>query len=144
MATKILLTENFIVLIAYFNPLLLTVILKEERMRLVDYTLIGQRIKEERTKQGISQDVLSEKADISQSFLGQIERGERKFSLKTLIKIADSLETSLDYLVYDYKPKSNTEIDELFFILKDQKPEDIQMISDIIRRIIRHYKDKIS
>ena len=106
----------------------------------MDYSLIGERIKEERTKQGISQDVLSEKAELSQSFLGQIERGERKFSLSTLIKIANSLGASLDYLVHNYKPNSKVEIDELIYRLRDQSPEDIRMISDISLRIIKHYE----
>ena len=77
----------------------------------MDY-VIGERIKQERLNKGLTQEVLAEKANISASFLGQIERGERKLSLETLIHIAEVLNASLDYLVKDYTPSENPELDE--------------------------------
>lgn len=55
----------------------------------MNYGLLGERIKKERLNRGLTQEVLAEKANISVSFLGQIERGERKLSLETLIKIGE-------------------------------------------------------
>ncbi|ODA41837.1 helix-turn-helix transcriptional regulator [Desulfosporosinus sp. BG] len=42
----------------------------------MDYGIIGERIKQERLGKRLTQEVLVEKANISASFLGQIERGE--------------------------------------------------------------------
>ena len=51
-------------------------------------------IKEKREQLGISQKELAEKADISQSFLCDIEQGRSKPSIDTAVKIADALTIS--------------------------------------------------
>ena len=48
-------------------------------------------IKEKRERLGISQKELAEKADISQSFLCDIEQGRSKPSIDTALKIAEAL-----------------------------------------------------
>ena len=48
-------------------------------------------IKEKREQLGISQKELAEKADISQSFLCDIEQGRSKPSIDTAVKLADAL-----------------------------------------------------
>ena len=51
-------------------------------------------IKERREQLGISQKELAEKADISQSFLCDIEQGRSKPSIDTAVKLADALTIS--------------------------------------------------
>ena len=61
---------------------------------------LGKRIKELRSKSKMSQDKLSKKANIPFSTLAKIESGYTPNpSMKTLIKIADALEVSIDELV---------------------------------------------
>ena len=48
-------------------------------------------IKERREQLGISQKELAEKADISQSFLCDIEQGRSKPSIDTAVRLADAL-----------------------------------------------------
>jgi len=107
----------------------------------VDY-VIGERIKQERLNKGLTQEVLAEKANISASFLGQIERGERKLSLETLIHIAEVLNASLDYLVKDYTPSENPELDELIYILRGHSREEVRMVIDIAKIIFRYSEIK--
>jgi len=104
----------------------------------VDYGIIGEQIKQERLIKGLTQEVLAEKANISASFLGQIERGERKLSLETLIHIAEVLGASLDYLVKDYTPSKNPELDELIYVLRDHSQQEIKMVTDIAKTIFRN------
>jgi transcriptional regulator with XRE-family HTH domain len=52
---------------------------------------LGKNIKKLREKRQWSQEKLSEKADIHVSYIGQIERGMRYPSLKTLFKLADAM-----------------------------------------------------
>ena len=68
-------------------------------MKSIDYQAIGQTVKRLRQQHGLTQDQLSEKCEISTSFLGHIERGSRKLSLETAVKIADSLNVSIDTLI---------------------------------------------
>lgn len=68
-----------------------------------DPAAIGNRIRLAREELGITRENLSELVDITPYYLGQIERGERNMSVKTLIKISGSLKISIDYLVYGKK-----------------------------------------
>ena len=67
----------------------------------MDYTALGQRIMKQRQLQRMTQKQLSEKAGISMSFLGNIERGAKKASIDTLVAISNALEISTDLLLQD-------------------------------------------
>jgi len=53
--------------------------------------LIGNRIKELRKKKGLSQEQLSEKADITPNYLSRIERGTENPTLDMFIRLANAL-----------------------------------------------------
>ena len=61
--------------------------------------VIGRRIRKQRIKKGLTIQKLAELLGLSNNFMGQVERGISTPSLETLIKIADKLELSLDYIV---------------------------------------------
>lgn len=63
------------------------------------YTAIGRRIREERTLRGLSIEKLAEMAEVTPSFLGLIERGERKLSVHTLDKITKALQAQPNELM---------------------------------------------
>ena len=67
----------------------------------MDYKALGERIKKQRLKLKLTQERLAEKVGISESFLGHIERGDRKLSLETLVGIGKELNISFDYLLLD-------------------------------------------
>ena len=59
-----------------------------------------KRIKELRTKKGLTQEKLAEMTDLSGAQISTFETGKRNVTLHHLIAIARALDTSLDYLVY--------------------------------------------
>lgn len=61
---------------------------------------IGRRVRARRMELGWTQEGLAERADISLSYVGHIERGEKIGSLDTMIRLCDCLGVSLDWLVY--------------------------------------------
>lgn len=63
------------------------------------YKLIGLRVREERTIRGFSIEKLAETAEVAPSFLGSIERGERKLSVLTLHKLSSALNTQASDLM---------------------------------------------
>lgn len=67
----------------------------------MDYSLIGRNIKNERTKQKLTQEQLSEKAGISTNFLACIEIGVRRGSFETYVNIANALHVTLDTITSD-------------------------------------------
>ncbi len=66
----------------------------------IDYKAIGQRIKEARKAMGLTQEQASELCDITPSFYGNIERGDKKMSLETLARISEGLSVSTDRLIF--------------------------------------------
>ena len=63
------------------------------------YKSIGLKIKYKRKQKGFTQEMLSEACGISPSYIGIIERGDKRLSVETLVKIANALRVSSDYLL---------------------------------------------
>ena len=64
---------------------------------------IGERLRSIREEMHMTREKFSEKIDITDSFLGQIERGERALSAKTLKKVVKYTGVSADYLLFGKK-----------------------------------------
>ena len=65
-----------------------------------DNFLVGERIRSIRQNFNMSRDKFSEMIDVSEVFLGQVERGERALSLKTLKRIVAYTGYSSDYILF--------------------------------------------
>jgi transcriptional regulator with XRE-family HTH domain len=53
--------------------------------------ILGETIRTERLKAGLSQEQLAEKADLARNYIGNIERAEYKVTLEVLARIAKAL-----------------------------------------------------
>ena len=67
----------------------------------MDYRELGRRVRQQRTMCGYTQEELAEKSGISCSFVGHIERGEKKFSIGTLVALCNAMRISPNYLLQD-------------------------------------------
>lgn len=68
-------------------------------MEHINYAAIGAQIRRRRRELRLTQDELAEMADIAPSFLGHIERGTRKPSVETLVRLAEALNVCLCALI---------------------------------------------
>ena len=59
---------------------------------------VGQRIRNYRTKQGLSQEKLAELSGCHPTYIGQLERGEKNATLESIEKITTALGISLSKL----------------------------------------------
>ena len=59
---------------------------------------IGQRIRNYRTQQKLSQEDLAEKCALHPTYIGQVERGEKNATIESISKIAGGLDVSLSTL----------------------------------------------
>lgn len=66
----------------------------------LDNVKIGERIRTLREDIPMSREKFSEMIDISEVFLGQIERGECSLSLKTLFSIVSFTGASADFILF--------------------------------------------
>ena len=69
---------------------------------------IGERLRSIREGMNMTREQFSEKIDITDSFLGQIERGERSLSVKTLKKVVKYTGVSADYLLFGNNSQNDT------------------------------------
>jgi XRE family transcriptional regulator, master regulator for biofilm formation len=89
--------------------------------------MIGKKIKRLRQQKGYSITELGRLADVSKSYLSQLERGlQTNPSLQFLIKVSKPLDTSINYLLQESKTRKNVdnELDEEWKILVKQAIED--------------------
>jgi transcriptional regulator with XRE-family HTH domain len=59
----------------------------------------GSRLRELRTKQGLSQEAFADHCGLDRTYISGIERGRRNPSLRNLVKIARSLDLSLSEML---------------------------------------------
>ena len=59
----------------------------------------GRKVREERTKLGLSQEALASRAGVHRTYIGMIERAEKNITLENIEKIAKALEISLEKLM---------------------------------------------
>lgn len=122
---------------------------------------IGTRIRLEREKLNLTREKFAEIIELSPFYIGQIERGDRKMSVETIVKIANTLHVSIDYLLNgshlycqkieiekhfsvfeslneNYDSVLADDLDELLSILTRCSKKEISLIKDITKLIIPH------
>ncbi len=67
-----------------------------------------------RRQQELTQESLAELVGVSPSFVGHIERGEKKASLETMNRLAAALGTTMDYLVLGAKNRCNQQVCQMY------------------------------
>ena len=60
---------------------------------------LGEKIRAERVKAGLTQEQLAERANLARNYIGNIERAEYKVTVETLAQIAKALGVRLRDLV---------------------------------------------
>lgn len=93
----------------------------KEVMELIE-VLIGKRIKEQRKKNKLTQEQLSEKLGISKNHLSAIERGVYRVQIETLVMIINCLGCTADDLFCDV-------IDKGYMIKSSRLSEKIEKLS---------------
>lgn len=103
----------------------------QEYIKQIDNILVGERIRKLREQFNMSREKFSEIIDISEVFLGQIERGERSLSLKTLSKIVAYTGSSSDYILFGDLKNTET-INKINTILNNCPSETVEYIYELI------------
>ncbi len=65
----------------------------------MDYITLRRRVRLRRRQAGLTQEQLAEIVEISPAFLGHVERGSRKLSVETLLRLCRALNTTADDLL---------------------------------------------
>lgn len=68
-------------------------------MKEFSYYETGRRVRQRRQELDMTQGKLACKVGVSGSFIGHIERGEKKASIETLVMLCECLDVSADWLL---------------------------------------------
>ena len=107
----------------------------------MDYKRLGQRIREERLRLHLTQAQLAEDIDISDTYMGSIERGERSLTLDTLVRLVNRLGVTVDYLLADSVADTDSNILDQFKQITDGHPmERKQLAINVLRTIFAYFE----
>lgn len=98
----------------------------------------GKRVRELRKKKGLSQEALAQKAGLHYTYIGQVERGKKNPSLKSIEKIANALDTSLPHLFSFLEEKSPDDKlrNQIIDLLKDKDTSTLELLLKVTRAIV--------
>ena len=96
--------------------------------------LVGDRIRALRKERGYSQERLADKADLHYTHIGSIERGEKNWSIETLVKVANGLNVEVsDLFQFPMKAAEKKKIKKsLIEEINLASPETIKILSDLL------------
>ena len=107
----------------------------------MNYDNIGKNIRTYRIKRKLRQEDLAEITDLSVTYIGMVERGEKIPALETFIKILNALEVSADIILADvlkvgYEIKSSLLTEQINAL----SPTERDKVFDVIETLIKHSK----
>lgn len=108
----------------------------------MNYKRLGKRIREERQRLNLTQAQLAEDIDISDTYMGAIERGERSLTLDTLVRLVNRLGVTVDYMLSDSVSDNDSNIINQFKQIIDCQPlERKQMAINVLRAIFSYFEN---
>jgi transcriptional regulator with XRE-family HTH domain len=99
--------------------------------------LVWERIRELRKGRGLSQEELGYKSDLHYTHIGAIERGEKNWSIDTLVKVAGGLNATInDLLIFPSKPEDVKKLKKAVIAeINESSPEALKIFSDMVRGV---------
>ena len=107
----------------------------------LNYESIGKNIRAHRMRKKMRQEDLAELTDLSVTYIGMVERGEKLPALETFINILNALEVSSDVILADvlkvgYEVKSSIITEEIAKLSAEER----EKVYDVIATLIKHSK----
>ena len=105
---------------------------------------IGERIRQYRTEQHLSQEALALSCEIHPAYLGRLERGEKCPTVDTLYKIAQGLKIPLSELLdvtAEINPTQKAAIDRIETAIFSLSENEAVEIAEIIEKLIAFKRD---
>ncbi len=101
--------------------------------------LIGNRIKNLRRAQKLSQEKLAEKSGLHTTYVGQIERGEKSPTVDSVYKISLGLEVSMDELFKNMANETQNSVyaDKIYDLALSISVEKQKELYNIIEKILQ-------
>jgi transcriptional regulator with XRE-family HTH domain len=112
-------------------------IFKQYRGACMNRKALGKRLREERVRSGLTQEQIAEHINVSTTYIGLVERGERSVTLEKLILLAKCYHVTIDCLLQESVPITSLQQDEeLMTLWKLATDDEKNMILSIIKSVL--------
>lgn len=99
---------------------------------------LGKRLREERLHCGLTQEQVAEAVNVSTTYIGLIEHGERSVTLDKLIALSQCFHVSIDYLLQDAIPLTDSmQEKQLLSLWHKANEQERETILSLIRLIVQ-------
>lgn len=113
---------------------------------------IGQRIRLERKRLGLSQETLASDLNVSVNYIGAIERGKRVVSLKLAQKLCTYFHLTLDYLYHGFSPDMVAEqttygsdpYREWLQLMEFCNEQEVRLCLDVIKPVLVVWRNNVA
>ena len=104
-------------------------------------TKVGERIRIIRKTRGFTQENLAEKTGLQNTYISDVERGDRNISLETLEKIMEALEIeAVDLFQFPSEDDHKTKLlHEMHILLTNKSSQEVEAIYNIVNEIFNHF-----
>ncbi|MDR1070529.1 MAG: helix-turn-helix domain-containing protein [Gracilibacteraceae bacterium] len=100
--------------------------------------IIGERLRVYRNRAGLSQEKLAEKANLHNTYIGQLERGEKNATLESIEKVARALDLPFEILFANIivSERKNEIAAECYNIIAVLAEKEQKILLNIIKTVI--------
>ena len=99
---------------------------KQERVAM------GQRLRQQRNRLGLTREQFAELADIGTGYYGQIEVGTSQMSIDTLMKVARTSRLSMEYILFG-EEGGETDLGSLETLLRGCTPRELRPAEKVLQ-----------
>lgn len=112
----------------------------------IDLKELGKRIKLIRKGQDLTQEMLAEKAGISQHYIYEIEAGRKAMSIHSFASLTCALDVSADYLLFGDEPQlldvdTPSSNNQLMEIAAELNPSQRDHVLEILEVMVPYIKN---
>jgi transcriptional regulator with XRE-family HTH domain len=105
------------------------------------YKEVGEHIRARRLQQGLTLEDLSELSGLHASYIGQIERGVKKSSLKTVASLAKALGIPVGKLFDNGSAKDGALAQRLDAALRANNEDEKRLLLDLIKQLAKGLRE---
>lgn len=108
----------------------------------MDRKVLGQQIRARRQYLKLTQEQLAERMDVSTTYIGLVERGERSITLEKILQLADCLQISLADLLQTPPEDTTQEERHLQYLWHTATSEQRELILSLAQSVLDHSTQK--